>query len=101
MLWCLKEERKQTSKTILKNENDPEKQNIKLQVPMKKFNSVIERKSLTLDDLEAAESEIVHFSQSQHHGEEIKILQKGGQQPALQTRPNPSRWNTESWRKTS
>ncbi|KAL0146847.1 hypothetical protein M9458_057786, partial [Cirrhinus mrigala] len=36
-------------------------------------------KSLTLDDLDTAELEIIQFSQRQHFGEEIKVLQEGKQ----------------------
>ncbi|KAL3975057.1 hypothetical protein ACER0C_023683 [Sarotherodon galilaeus] len=79
VLWMLKEERKHYSNIVQKNENDPEKQRLKLQVHMETFKSAMGKKALALEDLEAAESEIVRFSQKQHHGEEIKILQKGGQ----------------------
>ncbi|XP_059391451.1 uncharacterized protein LOC132124461 [Carassius carassius] len=45
---------------------------------MKKLKAT-EKKSLTLDDLDVAESEIIKFSQRQQFGEEIQVLEKGKQ----------------------
>ncbi|CAM4696557.1 unnamed protein product [Leuciscus chuanchicus] len=74
-LWKLKEERKEVSRKIRETEKDPEKARSKLEQQMKKFKAT-EKKSLTLDDLVVAESEIIKFSQRQQFGEEIKILEK-------------------------
>lgn len=76
-LWKLKEERKEISKKIMETETDPEKERSKLEQQMKKFKAT--KKSLTLDDLVVAESEIIKFSQRQQFGEEIKVLEKGKQ----------------------
>jgi len=46
---------------------------------MEKCKTTTERKSLTLDDLIAAEKEIIMFSQRQNFAEEIKALQKDKQ----------------------
>ncbi|KAJ8377290.1 hypothetical protein AAFF_G00261390 [Aldrovandia affinis] len=46
---------------------------------MKKYKSTREKKPLTLDDLVAAESEIIKFSQRQQFNEELQALQKGKQ----------------------
>lgn len=75
-LWKLKEERKEISRKIRETEKDPEKARSKLEQQMKKFKAT-EKKSLTLDDLVVAESEIIKFSQRQQFGEEIKVLEKG------------------------
>ncbi len=77
-LWKLKEERKEVSGKIRETEKDPEKARSKLEQQMKKFKAT-EKKSLTLDDLIVAESEIIKFSQRQQFGEEIKVLEKGKQ----------------------
>ncbi|KAK0138800.1 hypothetical protein N1851_024662 [Merluccius polli] len=78
-LWKLKEERKELSRAISQTEKDPDKQKLKLEQHMKKVKGTIGKKSLTLDDLVTAESEIIQFSQKQQFGEDIKILQKGRQ----------------------
>ncbi|XDV45657.1 hypothetical protein PO909_013717 [Leuciscus waleckii] len=63
-LWKLKEERKEVSRKLRETEKDPEKVRSKLEQQMKKFKAK-EKKSLTLDDLVVAESEIIKFSQRQ------------------------------------
>nr|XP_021329205.1 uncharacterized protein LOC110439111 [Danio rerio] len=77
-LWKQKTERKEA----LKNKQavkDPEKQRSKLKQLMKKLKPAEVKESLTLDDLDTAELEIIQFSQRQHFGEEIKVLQEGKQ----------------------
>ncbi len=61
-LQQLKDERKEFSKTISQTEKDPERQKSKLERHMEKYKMTTERKSLTLDDLDIAESEIIQFS---------------------------------------
>ena len=78
-LWKLKEERKELLQTIHQTEKDPEKQKSKLEQHMKKYKRTIGKKSLTLDDLVAAESEIIRCSQRQQFREEVKTLQKSRQ----------------------
>ncbi|KAJ8406748.1 hypothetical protein AAFF_G00296640 [Aldrovandia affinis] len=78
-LQQLKDERKELSRTIIQAEKDPEKQRSKLEHHMKKYKSTREKKPLTLDDLVAAESEIIKFSQRQQFNEELQALQKGKQ----------------------
>lgn len=75
----LKDERQELSRTINQTEKDPEKQRSKLKRHMEKYKTTTEKKSLTLDDLDTAESEIIQFSQRQQFGEEIKALQRGKQ----------------------
>ncbi|XP_043969743.1 uncharacterized protein LOC122829340 isoform X2 [Gambusia affinis] len=72
-----KEERKKALRTISQTELDPEKQRKKLEQHMKKFQT--KKTILTLDDLDAAETEIIQFSQRQHFEEEIKVLRNGSQ----------------------
>ncbi|KAJ8358081.1 hypothetical protein AAFF_G00035180 [Aldrovandia affinis] len=78
-LQQLKDERKELSRTIIQAEKDPEKQRSKLEHHMKKYKSTRENKPLILDDLVAAESEIIKFSQRQQFNEELQALQKGKQ----------------------
>lgn len=78
-LCQLKDERKEFSKAICQMEKDPERQRLKVDQHMKKYKMTTEWKSLTLDDLDVAESEILQLSQRQQFEEEIKALQKGGQ----------------------
>ncbi|KAJ8413974.1 hypothetical protein AAFF_G00065720 [Aldrovandia affinis] len=78
-LQQLKDERKELSRTIIQAEKDPERQRSKLEHHMKKYKSTREKKPLTLDDLVAAESEIIKFSQRQQFNEELQALQKGKQ----------------------
>ena len=72
-----KEERKEALRTISQTELDSEKQRRKLEQHMKKFQT--EKTSLTWDDLDAAEAEIIQFSQRHHFEDEIKVLKNGSQ----------------------
>ncbi|KAK0155313.1 hypothetical protein N1851_002322 [Merluccius polli] len=76
-LWKLKEERKELSRAISQTEKDPDKQKLKLEQHMKKVKGTIGKKSLTLDDLVTAESEIIQFSQKQQFGEDIENTAEG------------------------
>lgn len=78
-LWKQKEESKEAWRTIKQAEKDPERQRVKLEQHMRKFKATTEKKSLTLDDLDNAESEIIKFSQRQHFEEEIRVLRNGTQ----------------------
>lgn len=46
---------------------------------MKKYKRIIGKTPLILDDLVAAELEIIQFNQRQHFGEEMKLLRQGRQ----------------------
>ncbi|XP_076839331.1 uncharacterized protein LOC143484479 [Brachyhypopomus gauderio] len=76
-LWKWKEESKEASRAIDQTEKDTGKRRLELERHMKKFKATSGNKSLTLEDLDTAEAEIIRFSQRQHFGEEIKVLQKG------------------------
>lgn len=75
-LWNLKNERKEFSRTVSQTEKDPERQKLKLEQHMKKYKMMTKRKSISLDNLDTAESEIIQFGQRQQFGEEIKVLHK-------------------------
>lgn len=78
-LWKQKEESKEAWRTIKQAEKDPERQRVKLEQHMRKFKATTEKKSLTLDDLDNAESEIIKFIQRRHFEEEIRVLRNGTQ----------------------
>lgn len=78
-LWKQKEKHKEALRTIKQAETDPEAHRLKLEQHMKKFKDIPGKKSLTLDDLDNAELEIIQFSQRQHLKEEIRVLRKGTQ----------------------
>lgn len=66
--------RKQFQATIAESEKDPVKQAILLQGQMQNYKSRMRSKSLSLEDLNQAEIQLIQFSQKQHFSEEIDAL---------------------------
>ena len=87
------ERRKELSRTISQTEKDPDKQKLKLEQHMKKCKITIGKKSMTLGDLVAAESEIIQFKTSvwkrNQNTAEGQTAQT--QQSAVQARSSSSR----------
>lgn len=71
----LKEKRKELQHSIRQTETDPDKQEVFVQKSMDNYRSVMEKKTLTLDELMDAETKIIRHSQNQWFHEEVKALQ--------------------------
>lgn len=94
--------RRQFQESIAQSEKDPEKQASLLQEQMQKYRSTMEKKSLSLENLNQAEIQLIQFSQKQQFQDEIEALRKNipvkkrSQQFKLD--PTTSGWDTKSGR---
>ncbi|XP_052431710.1 uncharacterized protein LOC127972320 [Carassius gibelio] len=68
--------RRQFQESIAQLEKDPEKQASLLQEQMQKYRSTMEKRSLSLENLNQAEIQLIQFSQKQQFQDEIEALRK-------------------------
>lgn len=73
-LTDLKNKRKELQLSISQSEKDTERQRVLVQQHIEKYKSAMEKKPLTLEQLVAAETEIIRHSQAQWFPDEVKAL---------------------------
>lgn len=75
----LKDKRKELQSTLSKTENDPLKLQTQVVLQMKQYKERLHKEMLTVKDLQAAENELIRYSQHLWYEEDIQALQKNQQ----------------------